>query len=245
MWHGEFRHPRLVQVYDAQFGWSREDEFFLAVVEQTPRVRVVDLGCGTGRLTVALAAAGHQVVGVDPASASLQAARARPGADRVTWVHGTSEVLPDAAFDVAVMTAHVAQFLVNDDDWHGTLRDLRRALVPGGRLLFDTRDPRARLWERWNERESRRQVALPDGTRVDVWTDVTGADGDCIALAMHHRFPDEHLVGEAAMRFRDEETVRRDLAGAGFTVEQMYGGWQREPVGSADGELLVLAVATA
>ena len=28
MWHGEFRRPRLVEIYDAQFSWSREDDFF-------------------------------------------------------------------------------------------------------------------------------------------------------------------------------------------------------------------------
>ena len=49
MWHGEFRHPRLVEIYDAQFSWFREDDFFFAFVNQTPSARVVDLGCGTGR----------------------------------------------------------------------------------------------------------------------------------------------------------------------------------------------------
>jgi 2-polyprenyl-3-methyl-5-hydroxy-6-metoxy-1,4-benzoquinol methylase len=67
MWHGEFRHPRLVDVYDAQFAWSREDDSFLEFVNETPAARVADVGCGTGRLTVALAAAGHQVMGGDPA----------------------------------------------------------------------------------------------------------------------------------------------------------------------------------
>ena len=57
MWHGEFRHPRLVQVYDAVCRWSPEDDFFVSVVGRPP-ARVLDLGCGTGRLTLALAATG-------------------------------------------------------------------------------------------------------------------------------------------------------------------------------------------
>ncbi|HET9900781.1 MAG TPA: methyltransferase domain-containing protein, partial [Actinomycetes bacterium] len=84
---------------------------------------------------------------------------------------GNLGVAPDAAFDVAVMSAHVAQFLVGDDDWHGTLRDIRRALVPGGRLVFDTRDPRAAAWETWNPVDSRRTVTLSDGTTVETWGD--------------------------------------------------------------------------
>ena len=98
---------------------------------------MLDLGCGTGRLPLALSRAGHTVTGVDPAAASLDAARAKPGAERITWIEGTSAVLPDATFDVALMTSHVAQFLVGDDEWRGTLADLARALVPGGLLLFD------------------------------------------------------------------------------------------------------------
>jgi ubiquinone/menaquinone biosynthesis C-methylase UbiE len=52
MRHGEFLHPRLVAVYDAAFPWSREDDFFMTLVEEVPSGRVLDLGCGTGRLAV-------------------------------------------------------------------------------------------------------------------------------------------------------------------------------------------------
>lgn len=242
MWHGEFRHPRLVEVYDAEFGWSREDDFFLSVAAEAPGGRVVDLGCGTGRLALGLAAAGFQVTGVDPARASLDAARAKPGADRVAWTEGDARSLPAESFDVALMTSHVAQFLVGDEDWHGALDGLRRCLVPGGRLAFDTRDPRARAWERWDVRRSRRTVTLADGTAVAVWTEVTAVDGDTVRFEMHYAFPGgEQLVSTAALRFRDEAEVRAAVEAAGLEVADVFGGWDREPVGSPDGELLVVA----
>jgi 2-polyprenyl-3-methyl-5-hydroxy-6-metoxy-1,4-benzoquinol methylase len=177
MWHGEFRHPRLVEVYDAQFSWSRDDDFFLAVVNETPSARVVDLGCGTGRLTLGIAAAGHSVTGVDPARASIAAARAKPGADRVTWIEGTSRWLPDRTFDVVTMTAHVAR-----------IKD------------------------------------------------------DLVNLTQHYELDDgEKLISSADMRFRSEQAIREAVENAGLTIEQIYGGWNREPVGAADGELVVLA----
>ncbi len=229
--------------YDAAFPWSREDDFFLSMVNETPSSRVLDLGCGTGRLALGMAAAGHTVTGVDPARASLAAARVKPGADRVTWIEGTSSILPSSAFDVAMMTSHVAQFFVDDIEWQRTLADLRRSLVSGGRLVFDARDPRAREWERWNPVDSRLRVTLPDAREVEAWTEVTAVQDGSVSFTMHYRFPaGEQLESTAVLRFRSEDEVRASLQSEGFIVEQMYGGWNREPVGMGDGEFLVLGV---
>lgn len=242
MRHAEFNHPTLVQVYDAMFGWSRDDDFFMSVVDATPPARVLDLGCGTGRLTLAMAAAGHTVTGVDPAGASLDAARIKTGAENITWIQGSTEVLPGTAFDVAVMTSHVAQFFVSDEQWDKALTDLHRSLVPGGKLAFDTRDPRASGWKRWNPSDSRRQVALPDGRRVTATIDVDAVTDNVVSFTIRYAFSDgQALASTGDLRFRTEAELRSSLAEAGFAIEEIYGGWNREPIGAADGELLVIA----
>ena len=242
MEQAEFRDPRLVPVYDAEYGWSRIDEFFLAVANETPGVRVLDLGCGTGRLALALAAAGHQVTGLDPAAASLAAARGKPNAGAVRWVEGTVASLDDELFELAVMTRHVAQFFVDDAAWADTLRDLARVLVPGGRLVFDSRDPRARAWERWTPEQSRSVLVLADGTRVEVFTEVTATVGEVVSFATHYRFGDgTALTSTAALRFRSLAQLRASLVDAGFVIDEVYGGWERQPVGAPDGEFLVVA----
>jgi len=242
MHQGEFRNPRLVAVYDAECPWSREDDFFLSIVNERPASRVLDLGCGSGRLALGMAEAGHRVTGVDPARASLDAARVKPGAERVRWIEGTSADLSPAELDAAVMTSHVAQLFVDDADWSRVLRDLSRALVPGGRLAFDARDPSARAWERWNPVDSRRRVSLGRGDNVEIWTDVTHVAGDVVLFTHHYVFADgERLASTAALRFRSERDIRSSLAAAGFLIEHIYGGWKREPVGAGDGELLILA----
>lgn len=189
-----------------------------------------------------MAAAGHTVTGVDPARASLEAARAKPGAERLMWVEGTSATLPGASYDVAVMTSHVAQFFVDDAEWQSTLAALERSLAANGRLVFDTRDPRAREWERWNPSESLRRITLPDRRVVLAWTEVTADQDGAVSFTIRYTFPDgEELLSTATLRFRTEEEVRASLEYAGFRVEQIYGGWNREPVGAGDGELLVIA----
>ena len=87
MRNAEFNDARLVEVYDATCPWSRDDDFFVSAIAE-----------------------------VGPARASLDAASAKPGAERVTWIEGTSSDLRADAFDAAVMTSHVAQFFVADDE---------------------------------------------------------------------------------------------------------------------------------
>ncbi|WP_229400689.1 class I SAM-dependent methyltransferase [Micromonospora okii] len=242
MRHGEFLDPLLVPVYDAECRWGPDDDFFLSLVAETPVARVLDLGCGTGRLTVALAAAGHTVTGVDPAGPALAAARRRPGADGIAWVEGTSAGLPAGAYDTAVMTSHVAQVFGTDEEWDRTLADLARALAPGGRLAFDSRDPAARPWERWNPTDSRRLVRLPDGRTVRAWTEVTDARDRTVSFTHHYLFPGgEERLSSATLRFRSEGELRGSLRAAGFAVERVHGGWCGQAVGEGDGELVVVA----
>jgi SAM-dependent methyltransferase len=240
--HAEFTDPRLVTVYDVECLWSRDDDFFLGVVSQRGPARIVDLGCGTGRLAIGMATAGHHVTGVDPARASLAAARGKPGAELVTWIEGKSDVVPDESFDAAVMTSHVAQFLCGDDEWATALGDLRRALVPGGILTFESRDPADRAWERWNPTDSLRRLSLPDGEEVSIFTEVTAIEGELVTFSHHYRFADgDELHGTATLRFRPEATIRESLHAAGFTVDHIFGGWDRQPVGEGDGEFIVIA----
>ncbi|MFY1597083.1 class I SAM-dependent methyltransferase [Micromonospora sp. WMMD737] len=242
MRHGEFEDPLLVTVYDGECRWAADDDFFVEAVGAEP-ARVLDLGCGTGRLTVALAGRGHRVTGVDPAAGSLSAARAKPGAELVTWICGTVEDVPSASFDVALMTSHVAQYLVGDDEWRNALSALHRAVVPGGRLLFDSRDPAFRHWTTWN-RASSRTVPLPDGSDVLVWSEATATDTGVVDVIRHYEFPDRARLSSATLRFRTEAELRASLEETGWAVDFVFGGWQRQRVGAGNGELVVGAHST-
>ena len=68
---------------------------------------VLDLGCGTGVFALLLAERGIEVVGADPAQASVDVARAKPGGDQVRWICGDAAALPLLQVDLATMTANV------------------------------------------------------------------------------------------------------------------------------------------
>ena len=241
----EFADPRLVAVYDAEHVWGWEHDFFLSALAERIAPRVLHFGCGTGRLAIAMAEAGHQVTAVEAAGPALDAARRKPGASRVHWIAGAAEALPAHAYEVVLLTDHVAQSFVDDDQWSSTLTRLRRALVAGGRLILDSRDPAYRRWTTWNPVESRRTVVLPDGVTVDAWDEVTAVNGSIVTVTHHYEFTEgERLTSSGTIRFRTEAELRSSVEGAGFDVDRVYGGWAREPAGlSSDGELLLIAVA--
>jgi len=246
VWHGEYRDPRLVEVYDAErlLGW--EDDFFLRILADRMAPRVLDLGCGTGRLAIAMAEAGHEVTAVDPAGPVLDVARRKPGAARVRWIQGSFEGLSPQSFDAAFMTGHVCQHMVTDEEWSGALHALRDALVADGRLIFDSLDPAARPWREWTRDGTERPIVLTDGSVVQAWTEAGPAGADDVVPVVHHYHFDDglELTSTAALRFRDEAQLRASLRAAGFRVDQVYGGWGREPPGlGGDGELIVIAIA--
>jgi SAM-dependent methyltransferase len=248
---------RHAAMYDADNGWRADDEFFLRVATRNPNARIVDVGCGTGRLTNALALAGHTVMGVDPNPAFLNIARTKPGADRVTWMRGTATDLASQTFDVALMTSHVAQEILTDDEWTELLAHLQRALRPGGTLCFDTRDPDARAWEDWvSTHAGTRRDVLIDGTVVDLRVEMTFAndvasfdhaavesDGSAFFDPTSFSLTPGTTWSRATYgyRFRSAELVRSSLERAGFFVDHLYGGWNEEPLGDGAGEIVVVA----
>src|SRR2546422_7839843 len=135
---------------------------YAAIVEEFAARTVLDVGCGTGTFACLLAAKGIDVVALDPAAASLAIGRAKPGADQVRWIHGEVVALPPLQVDLTTMTGNVAQVFLTDDEWASTLRHVRAALRPGGRLVFETRDPASRAWLEWDRAHSHSRTVIPN-----------------------------------------------------------------------------------
>ncbi len=208
-----FAHPRLAAIYDVHDGERDDLDAYEAIVEELGARSVLDVGCGTGTLALRSAGTGHDVVGVDPAAASLAVARAKPGADRVRWVEGDATTLPpDLRVDLAVMTGNVAQAVTTDEGWAATLAGIHAAVRPDGHLVFETRRPEARAWETWDRQRTTTDV-------FTAWCEVLDVAEPLVTFRWSFRFADgEILTSDSTLRFRTEDEVRADLAAAGFAT---------------------------
>jgi len=193
------------------------------MVEEFGARSVLDVGCGTGTFACLLADRGIEVTAVDPAVASLEVARAKPGADRVRWLHGDVFILPALRVDLATMTGNVAQVFATDDTWLATLRRVRLALRPGGRLIFETRDPARKAWLEWNRSDSYICMTIPGTGPVESWHEVTEVRGSLVSFqsTVVFRRDRERVRSNSTLRFRSREEIAESLTGAGFLVDEV------------------------
>jgi SAM-dependent methyltransferase len=218
-----FADPRLARVYDPLDPDRGDLDVYAMMADEFGARSVLDVGCGTGTFACLLAGRGLEVTGVDPAAASLEVARAKPGADAVRWLHGDASDLPPMQVDLATMTANVAQVFVTDEEWAATLHGIHAALRPGGRLVFETRDPARRDWLRWNREQSFSRTLISEVGLVQSWHERTDVSGELVSFRSRVVFEADGtaITSDSTLRFRDRDQITGSLAAAGYQVDEV------------------------
>ncbi|MFF8609502.1 class I SAM-dependent methyltransferase [Streptomyces sp. NPDC015346] len=218
-----FGHPRLAAIYDPLDPDRSDLDTYLRMAEEFGTQQVLDIGCGTGVFALLLADRGADVVGIDPAQASVDVARAKPGSERVRWICGDATALPPLQVDLATMTANVAQEIVDPDTWQKTLRGAYEALRPGGHLVFETRDPARRAWEEWTRENSYHVTEIPSVGSVERWVQLTEVSWPLVTFRWTYVFAadGQALTSDSTLRFREREEVETDLVTQGYAVEDV------------------------
>jgi SAM-dependent methyltransferase len=233
-----FAQRRLAEIYDPLDPDRGDLDAYAALVDEFGARSVLDIGCGTGTFACLLAGRGLAVTAVDPAAASLEIARTKPGADRVQWVHGYATDLAPLQVDVVTMTANVAQVFLTDEEWASTLRVAHTALRPGGRLAFETRNPAAQAWLEWNRERSHRHTLISGVGDVETWVDVIDISGDLVSFRWTFVFETDgtRLTSDSTLRFRDRDEVTASLTATGYLVDEV-----REAPDRAGREMVFIA----
>ncbi|WP_035796203.1 class I SAM-dependent methyltransferase [Kitasatospora mediocidica] len=218
-----FGHPRLAAIYDPLDPDRGDLDAYLRLAGQLGARQVLDVGCGTGVFALLLADRGIEVVGVDPARASVEVARGKPGGDRVRWICGDATALPPLQVDLVTMTANVAQAIVAPHTWQGTLKGAYEALRPGGHLVFETRDPARRAWEEWNRAASHRVTEIPGVGAVETWLELVEVSGPLVTFRGTYVFAADgrRFTSDSTLRFRERQEIEADLTAQGYLLHDV------------------------
>ena len=213
---------------------GRRDVPFWRRVASRANGPVLELGCGTGRVTVPLAKAGVNIVGVDRSNAMLQRIPRIPNLESVIpVVRADIRALPfaDRAFPMVIAPYGILQSLVRSADLTAALASVARVLQPGGTFGLDL-VPDVPNW-----REYRNHVQLrgrSNGARVTLVESVS-QDRDRRLTTFEQRFVERR--GRTTREHRFLLTFRtltvpqmsRRLERAGFAIESVFGDYRGRP----------------
>ncbi|GLX66670.1 class I SAM-dependent methyltransferase [Paenibacillus glycanilyticus] len=219
-----FEEPRLAELYDWFDTPDRPDlDHYASMATEFQAHSIIDLGCGTGNLACRLASMGKEVIGIDPAMASLNVAKGKDYGTRVKWLHGTIDAIQGMQVDLVTMTGNVAQVFITDEEWTGMLRACQEAIRPGGRLVFEVRDPAMEAWNNWNRESTYQCLERSDFGRVETWVDLLEVNLPWVTFRHTFIFCREgkELTSDSTLRFRSKEEIMDALSEARFVVEEI------------------------
>lgn len=239
-------------LYDLVAPRDGEMERFYVEAAGGPGRRVLELACGSGRITVPLATSGAEVTGVDVSATMLERARAALARNGSTaeLVEADMRALDlGREFDTVVVAANSLLHLHTREDFAAAFSAVRRHLAPGGRLAFDIFVPSARLLSL--PRDERQllgvfghpelgEVTIDETIAYDPITQVSRADWYW-STAERRNF--RHTVLEMRQVFPQELPLLLELGG--LRLEARYGSFDRSPLTPQSRRQVCIAVAAA
>lgn len=217
------------------------------------RTPLIEVGAGTGRLTIPLARAGHEVVAVDVSRAMLARLRARLGREPATVRRRVRLVQADATrlslgmrSDLVIVPFYTFNYFVRPGAGDAALRRFAEHLTAGGRLLIDVFIPLGRIARCPREPVPKLDLRRGRGTRLRAWN-LYALDVRRQRETRHHLFALETNGRVRRHRFTTRRRywhaaqLRTMFRRHGFRVEGVFRGYRgRRARGDAEQLLWVL-----
>lgn len=252
---GDVDFDAFAPFYDADYRHYDDDLQMIVDLAHTAGERALELGCGTGRALLPLAAVGHLVTGVDSSAALLdiaeQKARRARLSSHVHLVHDDLRTfqLEQQDFDLAYCVSNTLMHLTTQDDQLAVLGNAYRHLRSDGLLLVDLFSPDIahliqvtglqELADQWEDEKTGAQVLKWSVRRVDVAHQLQET-----LFIYETIFPNGQVEKRAipfTLRFLWPSEAQLLLQMAGFAVEACYGDFDGNPYDDSSDRLIFLA----
>ena len=244
-------------LYDQNVTETDDVDFLLKIIGPAPK-KVLEVSCGSGRILVPLAKAGHSVTGFDTDEFMLaKIPKKTQGLGNITW--RAADAVHDewgTGFDVVVLAGNILYNIVSDMDYAQAqellIQKAAAALVPGGHVYID--------YQPGHHFVSREKTARNTGEQV-IWegSDSGGNHGRMLLFGGSYdpknrldtftrRFELRLSTGETTVQdipgvkhFAPLEQIHRRLHSAGCVIEQEYGSYDGKPIGRKSRRAIIYA----
>ncbi|HLY44836.1 MAG TPA: class I SAM-dependent methyltransferase [Stellaceae bacterium] len=238
----ESTYDQWAQYYDiAEGDRSIFLDFYVPLIGSQTR-SALELGCGTGVITAALARrmaefnngdAGLRVTGLDESAEMLRLARARDAG--IEWVQGDFRAPPIAGeYDLVLCAFNTLQLLHSEEDLCSTFEAVRRHLKSDGVFAFDIYQPNLEYLARPQSDRLVRRVAGPQGQAAEL-REAFAYDPQSRIMTLDWRLIDPRRPAAplATMRYHLRQyfaaEVEGFLAAAGLAIIERFGDFDRSP----------------
>jgi SAM-dependent methyltransferase len=250
---GSREHYADAALYDYEYRRRRADVTFYRELAKRRGGPILDLGCGSGRVTVPLARDGHHVHGIDQSASMLAKLRARiaqlptAAAQRITVATGdlcTFDV--PGRYPLAIAAFNVLEHLYTRGELHACLQRVAAALAPGGSFAFDVQMPDlAWLIRDPAKRWAKTRFTDPVTGRAMFYS--TNHDYDPVGQIANIRIYYDPVDGKGptkivklSQRKYFPAELEALVAHAGFRVVERYGDFAWRPLdGGAESQVLI------
>ncbi|MDZ7289774.1 MAG: class I SAM-dependent methyltransferase [candidate division KSB1 bacterium] len=241
----------LAAFYDTIYASRTQDIEFYVAMAREGNGPILEVGCGTGRITLSLAETGSEIHGIDASAMMLEILRnkltARP--ELSLHIHEGDMRAFDLGRKFAQIFVPFRAFLHLDtiDDQLAALRCFHHHLLPDGRLIVDIFAPSYRMMSNTQAQNSLPAHYHADGRIITVMDHVTYVHCDQRIEVERHIdtvSPDgtlkrnvEHFHLRYIFRYEMELLLRQ----AGFRLDTVYGSFDRRPYDYHSGEMIFIA----
>jgi SAM-dependent methyltransferase len=237
--------------YDRLYAGINQDLEFWIVQARKYGDPVLELACGTGRVTIPLIQHGFNVTGIDRSEAMLNEAKNKSAAQGVTveWVSGDIRDFDlGKKFSLIILPSNTLCHLLTLPDFETCLTSVKKHLTVSGKFIIDVFVPKMELLvNRAGERFPFGEYDDPEGPgRVVVTHSYTyEPDTQIKGIKTFHSFSgkDEEIEGELNMRIYFPQELDAFLKYNGFVIEHKFGDYEQAAFGPESEKQLIVCSA--
>jgi SAM-dependent methyltransferase len=251
-------HNNLEEFADA-INYDREDTSdtgvaFYSALAQEAGGPVLEIACGTGRVTIPIARLGFATTGLDIVPGMLNQARRKSRGLPVRWIEGDARTFDlHEKFRFIFLTGNAFQAFVTNAEQEALLERVHAHLHDDGLFVFETRNP---LLPNTKTRDGL-FVTLETQKKEEAWPSYININGqevqvsstrvyDHVAQIVHltsykrwHEDGQEHTrIARTALRYTFPQELAALLHYNGFSIERQYGDWNMEPLSATSPSII-------